>query len=550
MVSAAEIPTELRAVHVLNRLAFGPRPGDVARVNAMGVERYIQQQLSPTSIAISASLTDRVAQMETLRMTPPELFIKYGRPEAERKGEKPDPEARKEARRRAHIIIQEAVSARLMRAIEGPRQLQEMMVDFWFNHFNVFADKGLGHLWVGSYEQQAIRPHALGRFRDLLEATAKHPAMLFYLDNWQNTAPNSPGVRGKFEGLNENYARELMELHTLGVNGGYSQQDVITLARILTGWGIQKPRRRNPARMARAGGGRNFNGFSGLGALGGFPGMGAFRAFGMRPFNSTPRRAMQNPGEGPDEYGFYFDPSRHDFGDKVFLERQIKGSGAAEVEQALDILAHSPATARHISYQLAQFFVADNPPEALVQRMASRFSSSDGNIRSVLATLFQSREFWDRRYFGAKFKTPQQYIISATRASGVEVLNYRVLAGNAARLGMPFYGCQTPDGYKNTQEAWLNPDAMMIRLSLATALGGGHLPLDRPPPDDAMGGRVTRVSLRKFDRPGGSMGPLDSSALRTTLGNNFSSHTLDTIEAAPPDLRAALMLGSPEFMRR
>jgi uncharacterized protein (DUF1800 family) len=195
---------ECRSLHVLNRLAFGPRPGDVQRVNAIGVERYIQGQLSPDSIPIPASLTQRMAELDTLRMTPPQLFTKYGKPEfgAERKGEKPDQAERKQARQRAQIIVQQAAQARLMRAIESPRQLREVMADFWFNHFNVFAAKGLDHLWVGAYEQQAIRPHALGRFRDLLEATAKHPAMLFYLDNWQNTAPNSPGAHGRFEGLN------------------------------------------------------------------------------------------------------------------------------------------------------------------------------------------------------------------------------------------------------------------------------------------------------------------------------------------------------------
>jgi uncharacterized protein (DUF1800 family) len=544
MGSAAEIPTDLRAVHTLNRLAYGPRPGDLQRVKSIGVDRYIQQQLSPDSIPIPPSLSDRLSELETIRMTPPELFVKYGKAElrAANKGAKLDPEMKKEARRRAQLVVQQAVAAHLMLALESPRQLQEVMVDFWFNHFNVFAAKGLDHLWVGSYENRAIRPHALGRFRDLLEATAKHPAMLFYLDNWQNTAPNSPGARGKFEGLNENYARELMELHTLGVNGGYSQQDVIALARILTGWGIQKPR----VRKAMASGG---------GAMGG-PGLFAgLRVFGMHPFGLAPRRrATRNAdGGGPDEYGFYFDSSRHDFSDKTFLGHHIQGAGAVEVEQALDILARNPATARHVSYQLAQFFVADNPPDPLVRRMSDRFLATDGNIRAVLNSLFQSGEFWDRSCYAAKFKTPQQYLISAARASGIEVVNYRLLAGTAQRLGMPLYGCQTPDGYKNTQEAWLNPDAMMIRLSLATALGMGHLPLDRAPADNDGGGgkaRVTRAIFRAGSADARGAPPLDPSSLRATLGNYFSAHTNDAIEAAPSQLQAALLLGSPEFMHR
>ena len=539
MSSAAEIPTDLRTIHVLNRLAYGPRPGDLQRVKSIGVERYIQQQLSPDSIPIPASLHQRLGEFETIGMTPPELFVKYGKAELRAaKGGKLDPEMKKEARRRAQLVVQQAVAAHLMRAIESPRQLQEVMVDFWFNHFNVFAAKGLDHLWVGSYENQAIRPHALGRFRDLLEATAKHPAMLFYLDNWQNTAPNSPGARGKFEGLNENYARELMELHTLGVNGGYSQQDVVALARILTGWGIQKPR----VRKTMAGGGARGGGpFAGL------------RVFGMHPFGFAPRRRAMGKSEsgGPDEYGFYFDSSRHDFSDKTFLGHHIKGAGAPEVEQALDILARNPATARHVSYQLAQFFVADNPPDPLVRRMSDRFLASDGNIRAVLSSLFQSREFWDRNCYGAKFKTPQQYLISAARASGIEVVNYRLLAGSAQRLGMPIFGCQTPDGYKNTQEAWLNPDAMMIRLSVATALGMGRLPLDRAPVDnDGGGAHLKRVAFRPERGAPRDSTPLDPAALRSTLGNYFSAHTNDTIEAAPGQLQAALMLGSPEFMYR
>ncbi|MGD0074377.1 MAG: DUF1800 domain-containing protein [Candidatus Binataceae bacterium] len=521
---------ECRTSHVLNRLAYGPRPGDVQHVNAIGVEHYIQEQLSPDSIAIPERLTNRLAALDTTRMTPVQLFVKYGRPEMGAggpDGAKPDQAQRKEARQRAHVIVQQAVAARLMRAIESPRQLQEVMVDFWFNHFNVFAAKGLDHLWVGAYEAQAIRPHVFGRFRDLLEATARHPAMLFYLDNWQNTAPDSPGARGKFEGLNENYARELMELHTLGVNGGYTQNDVIALARILTGWGLAP--RRPRAAVAKPGG------FFGLRR-----GFGFFR----------PRQPAREVARG-DANGFYFDPKRHDFTDKIFLGYHIKGSGSGEVESALDILARSPATARHISYQLAQFFVADDPPESLVRRMADRFTTSDGNIRAVLNSMFQSREFWDRRYVGAKFKTPQQYVISSVRASGIDVANFRLIAGTLSRLGMPFYGCLTPDGYKNTQDAWLNPDAMMIRLSLATGLASGRMPLNRAP-IDPMGGdeRVTPVAAVSANGPGGAPRPLDPFALMLTLGNGFSPRTIAAIESAPPELRAALILGSPEFMRR
>src|SRR5712692_7722632 len=234
---AAAIPDPLKPLHVISRLGFGSDPGQVEKIQTMGIEKYIAAQLAPDSIPESDKLTRQLNELKTLGLNPAQLFQEYGPPRAMR-GQKPDPEAIKAARERARAIVQEAARARLLRAIESPRQLQEVMVDFWFNHFNVFADKGLDQLWVGAYEREAIRPFALGRFYDLLSATAHHPAMLFYLDNWQNTAPNSPGARGKLQGVNENYARELMELHTLGVNGGYSQADVIALAHLLTGWGL------------------------------------------------------------------------------------------------------------------------------------------------------------------------------------------------------------------------------------------------------------------------------------------------------------------------
>jgi uncharacterized protein (DUF1800 family) len=362
------------------------------------------------------------------------------------------------------------------------------MVDFWFNHFNVYAQKGLDHLWTGAYEQEAIRPFALGRFRDLLGATARHPAMLFYLDNWQNSAPGT-GRGGKRRGLNENYARELMELHTLGVDGGYTQNDVIALARIFTGWGLGGP---------RVGAGRG---------------------------------------------GFYFDPKRHDNGEKIFLGQTIAGRGMSEGEQALDILARSPASARHISYKLAQYFVADDPPPALVERLARRFTDTDGDIRAVLTTLFQSTEFHDPRNRGNKFKTPYQYAVSAARAAGEPVVNARPLAGWLTQQGMPLYGCLTPNGYKNTQDAWLNPDAMTRRINLATALASGRVPLGT-----AM--IAAPFATKVGERDSSDVAPLDWTALAHTMGERFSSPTRGAIDVAPERLRAALILGSPDFMRR
>jgi uncharacterized protein (DUF1800 family) len=245
--------------------------------------------------------------------------------------------------------------------------------------------------------------------------------------------------------------------------------------------------------------------------------------------------------------GFFFDSSRHDFADKVFLGRTIKGGGIAEGEHALDILASSPATAHHLSFQLAQYFVADQPPEPLVKRMAARYLATDGEIRAVLTTLFESPEFWDRRYFSAKFKTPAQYVISATRATGSPVRNFRPLYGMMMQLGMPPYGCQTPDGYKNTEHAWLNPEAMMLRLSFATALGAGRIPLASRPPDAPAGGdggATKRVAMREAPQP------VDAARLAATIGGHLSETTASAVRAAPERLRAAAILGSPEFMRR
>jgi uncharacterized protein (DUF1800 family) len=500
-----------KVLHVLNRLSFGPQPGDIERTATLGVERYIQQQLNPNAIPESQRLNTQLAQLETQSLSALQLLEQIKVPKVE-KGQKPTPEQKKAYRKEMRHVTEQSIQARLLRATESPRQLQEVMVDFWYNHFNVFENKGVTRFLVGAYEQEAIRPHTFGRFRDLIGATARHPAMLFYLDNWQNAATKSPNARGKVQGLNENYARELMELHTLGVDGGYTQKDVVALAKILTGW--------------------------------------------------TFRRSEQ---PGVEKYGFYFDAKRHDYSDKVFLGRVIKGSGIEEGEQAFDILAKSPATARHISIQLAQYFVADQPPKPLVDRLSQKFLATDGNIREVLNTLFRSPEFWDRRYYSAKFKTPYQYALSAVRATGTEVTNFRPVFGFLQQAGMPLYGCLTPDGYKNTEAAWLNPDAITRRISFATALASGRLPLitatDSPAPVGnaqlnrsersrlVLAGPMPRQPLQS--QPAAAlMAPLDAMQLSNTLGNPFSVKTQQAIATSPAPLRAALMLGSPEFMRR
>jgi uncharacterized protein (DUF1800 family) len=479
-------PSDAEIIHVLNRLAFGPTTADVAHVREIGIDAYIREQLNPQSAPESPELAQKLAGLDTLKLDPIQLFQQYGpiRPVGRVKA---TPDEQKARRQQARIIVEEAQDARVLRALYSHRQLQEVMTQFWFNHFNVFAQKGLDHIWVGAYERDAIRPHALGHFRDLLLATAKSPAMLFYLDNWQNSAPGSHLPGGREAGINENYAREVMELHTLGVDGGYSQADVISLAHILTGWGFARPR------------------------------------------------------EIPvDRTGFLFDPSRHDFSAKTFLGRAIQPSGEAEGIEAIDMLARSPATAKHIAFELARYFVADEPPPALVTRLTARFSETDGDIKAVLRTLFESPEF--RAGTGQKYKTPYNFVLSAARAAGLQVNNPRPLIGMMARLGMPLYGCPTPDGYKDTEQAWLSPDATTLRVSLATAIGGGHLPLAAVPSHQM--GTIVPVA----DKPLPTS-PIDAAALEQLAEPMLSARTKAVIDEAKPDLRAALILGSPDFMR-
>jgi len=485
-VSAGERGSDRQILHVLDRLAFGPTAQDVDHVNAVGIDRYVAEQLDPASIPEPPELSERLAALDTLKLDPVQLFAEYG-PLRAVDGVKPSPDEQKVRRQRSRIILQQAQEARILRALYSPRQLQEVMVDFWYNHFNVFAGKALDHLWIGAYEQEALRPHALGKFRDLLGAVAHHPAMLFYLDNVQNAAPGSKGPNGREAGLNENYARELMELHTLGLDGGYTQDDVIALARILTGWGLVPP-------------------------------------------NSLPEK-----GSG---FGFY--PARHEQGSKHFLGQDIAANGEAEGEQALDMLAKSPATAHHIASELAQYFVTDNPPIALIDRLAGRFTETDGDIREVLKTLFASREFSDS--IGGKYKTPYRFVLSAVRAAGVPVKNPKPLLAAMARLGQPLYGCPTPDGYRDTEDAWLSPDASMLRVNFAAALADRKLPVgpEAPAPDDSP---VVRASVTADES-------IDATPLEKLLAPVLTSSTRTALAAAPAELRAAMILGSPGFMRR
>jgi uncharacterized protein (DUF1800 family) len=484
-------PANPKVIHLLNRLSLGIRPGEIEQVQQVGVDKYIQQQLNPDTIAEPAILTDRLSKLDTINLSPVELFQRYN-PDRKIDIQSPIPGDKKILQQQARQVTNQSIEAKLWRSIYSQRQLNEVMVDFWYNHFNVHAEKGIDKLWVGAYEQQAIRPYAMGKFRDLLGATARHPAMLFYLDNWQNSVPN-PKKQGRSQGLNENYSRELMELHTLGVDGGYKQDDVIALAKILTGWGFKQPGQKVP-----------------------------------------------------DGYSFQFNSNRHDFSNKIFLGNNINGSGIGEGEQALDLLSRHPKTARQISFKLAQYFVADNPPKSLVDKLYNRFFASDGDIKLVLDTLFRSPEFWDLKYYGTKFKTPYQYAISSIRSTGTELTNPKPLNDFLKQQGMPLYGCPTPNGYKNTQDAWLNPDSMTRRINFATNLAKGKLPISASTttaPNSPLPIQSGFPSLLPIP-------VVDPVKLASTLGNNFSTRTQQAIAASNLDIRAALILGSPEFMKK
>lgn len=488
-VTSAPLSAEERALHVLNRLGYGPRPADAAAIAAQGagpwLERFLSEQLEPRRLPQPEALTQRLAGLDVLKLSQAELLGRYrdavkSAREARReqaKGMAPEADAINAVRDKIRPLVAQAATARLSRALQSPAQLEEALTEFWFNHFNVFAGKNAVGVLVADYEQRAIRPHVLGRFRDMLGATARHPAMLIYLDNAQSVAPGfkppraapNPQRAGELRGLNENYARELMELHTLGVDGGYTQRDVTELARMLTGWGIDT------------------------------------------------RKAL---GGGTGDL-FAFDTRRHDSGSKTWLGRSVQGAGQAEGEQALDVLAAHPATARHLAFKFAQAFVADNPPASLVDKLADNFKASGGDLREFTRTLIRADEFWSREAYQAKFKTPYQYLLSSLRAldlQGASSANPQNLLGALAQAGQPLFGAATPDGYKNTAAAWRNPEALTQRVQLATTLG---------------------------QRSGTS-----ADKLSHTLGASLSEPTRRTLAAEPAAQQVALLLASPDFMKR
>jgi uncharacterized protein (DUF1800 family) len=433
---------------------------------------------------------------------------------------KPEQRETVEAMIQPQAVLGELAEAKLLRAIYSNRQLDEVMTDFWFNHFNVFIGKGPDRYMVSAYERDVIRPHALGKFKEILEATAKSPAMLFYLDNWQSVGPNSElalygpqrrGGRGRFarprpqaknrpSGLNENYAREIMELHTLGVDGGYTQKDVTELAKVLTGWTIEKPQ------------------------LGG---------------------------------GFKFNERAHEPGNKYVLGRKIGEHGEKEGEEMLDVLAHHPSTAKFISHKLAMRFVSDNPPQALVDRMAETFLKKDGDIREVLRTMFHSPEFWAADTYRAKMKTPFEFVASAARASGADIQNALPLVGTLNRMGMPLYGMQPPTGYSMKADAWVNSSALLNRMNFALQLASGKLPGTSLDPQALIPGPApadSQAALAALEQSilAGDVSSQTHAVMQKQLGDpQISQRKLDDADKKPNyGAIAGLIMGSPEFQRR
>jgi uncharacterized protein (DUF1800 family) len=659
--AATAVDQKHRALRALDRLTFGPRPGDVQAVTTMGVDKWIDLQLHPDRIDNSA-VQARLSAYRTLQMSTREMVLAFP-PNAiakavidnkvamprdpyrhaiyvaaiDRVQQKQDQKQNSAtqntatanlqpagltqqqlARHEAHTVVDDLIplspdarmnrilalpvtqqhdllqdiayprrqallagltpqqretvvalnhpeavvdnevqSAKLLRAVYSQRQFEEVLTDFWFNHFNVFIGKGADRYLVTAYERDAIRPHVLGKFKDLLIATAQSPAMLFYLDNWQSEGPNSDAALGRpntqlgprpygarwpggatsppqrpqpagaqnnqkrRSGLNENYARELMELHTLGVNGGYTQHDVTEVARVFTGWTLDQP---------------------------------------------------QQGG------GFVFRPRLHEPGDKVVLGHRIKDGGENEGLEVLNLLAHQPATARFVSTELGQRFVSDDPPPSLIDKMSKTFLKKDGDLREVLETMFRSPEFWAPEAYRARVKTPFEFVVSSLRATQAEVSDPQPLLAQLNKMGEPLYGMQPPTGYSTKSDVWVNSAALLDRMNFGLALSTNKLPGTRfdlaqlmnygettTQPSNTSAGLATNAA----SQPGDVLDPyqVQLKLEQTLLSGNISRQTHDTIEQRivgpeltaegqdprhPPNVNviAGLLLGSPEFQRK
>ena len=613
-----ELTADEAILHAMNRLAYGPRPGDVERVRQMGLAKWIDQQLASNTIDDKA-VNARLENLPTLSMSSARLIEEYPQlkqaaiqaakradaagkdmpnaPDASRTTDAngaapapapssssaavgqsapsnsaevnvadkasvpvsmktkpspsnpdlasnlttpgagkrnvlsgPDPNAVPRViaddSKKPQRVIEELAMAKVMRAIYSERQLQQVMDDFWFNHFNVYAAKGEDKWYLTSYERDVIQPHTLGKFKDLVTATAESPAMLFYLDNFLSADPNAarrqaalramqqnrgrfgrpwpqppqgPQAKKNTRGLNENYGRELMELHTLGVEGGYTQKDVTELARCFTGWTIDKPR--------------------------------------------------LNPQ-------FKFDEKLHDPGQKIVLNKKIHAGGMKDGEQAIELLVRHPSTAKFISTKLARRFVSDNPPAPLVARMAKTFESSDGDIRAVMHTMIYSPQFWSREAYRAKIKTPFELVISAVRALGTDVDTAMPLVQWVGRIGEPLYQCQPPTGYADNAEAWVNTGALLNRLNFSLTLSGNKVRGSRADVGSLLGVDATepKVALQRALQIflGGQAGPTTLETLQKQLDSPqvLQAKLDDPVKKVDLGVVTGLVLGAPEFQRR
>ncbi len=482
---------DVTAAPVLDRLTWGATSADLAQIRALGAQGWIEDQLRPDPAApLPPSVADQIAAMTISRQALAPLVLDL---ERQRKAADalPDEAARKAAQHDYQLelnrLAREAVTRSLLRDLYSPRQLQEQMTWFWVNHFNVHQHKHMIRAMVGDYEE-VLRAHALGRFRDLLAASARHPAMLAYLDNAQNAVKH----------VNENYARELLELHTLGVDGGYTQRDVQELARVLTGFGINHS---DPALV------------------------------------EPPRLRRELAGQAIREGLFEFNPNRHDYGDKVVLGHTIAGRGAAELDEVLDLLGRHPATARNVSRKLARFLVADDPSPALVEAMAHEFQRTDGDIAAVLRVAIASPDFTPSLHH--RFKDPVHFVVSAVRLAydTRPIVNAGPMVNWLNRLGEAPYNHQTPDGYSLAESAWDGPGQMAVRFEIAKAIGSGS------------------AGLFKSDGPN----PAERPAFPQLANALFYQSTLASLapatrqaleQAQSPQEWNLLLLSSPEFMMR
>jgi uncharacterized protein (DUF1800 family) len=570
-----ELTEDEAILHAMNRLAYGPRPGDVEQVRRMGLEKWIEQQLHPESIN-DADLNLRLERYPTLAMSSKRLLEEFPHPDQnakqqglsreQAKQQYEDQQKAKQQQAESQIIvtgndnldkaqqqlaklqgpnriIAELSMAKVDRAVYSNRQLQAVMEDFWFNHFNVFANKGDDKWFLTTYERDTIRPHAMGKFSELLLATAKSPAMLYFLDNYLSADPAAvarqealknfrraryqgafaggsmptpgtfpgPATSGPVpapnaapkkpdRGLNENYGREVMELHTVGVDGGYTQQDVIQMAECLTGWTIHEPRK---------------------------------------------------------DPQFFFDEKIHDQAKKVVMGRAFNYGGEKDGEEALKMLASQPATARFISTEIARHFVSDDPPAPLIARLAKSFTASNGDIRAVLRTMIYSPEFWSKDAYRAKVKTPFELVASTSRALNAESTITLPLSQWVGRMGEPLYLCQPPTGYSDKAETWVNTGALLNRLNFALAFAG-----------DKMGGATVDLNPMLGEEAAKDPSAALARSIQIFLDGQITPSTQATLEARLKDpqilqarlddpvkqvnegLVVGLVLGTPEFQRR